>query len=190
MAAKEKEQSEANQAEEQQVDEQNTATADEEAQVEEHEENAPSREEQLEADLAEMKDKYTRLFAEFDNFRKRTAKERIGLINNAGADVIKDLLPVLDDFDRAKKANEGSEDVKAVKEGFDLIHNKFFRLLEQKGLKPMDSQGKPFDTEYHEAITDIPAPSDDLKGKVVDVIEPGYFLNDTVLRYAKVVVGK
>jgi molecular chaperone GrpE len=189
MAAKEKEHNEAKEAQEEHVEEQ-TTTADEEALIEEHEENAPSREEQLEAELAEMKDKYTRLFAEFDNFRKRTAKERIGLINNAGADVIKNLLPVLDDFDRAKKANEGSEDASAVKEGFDLIHNKFFRLLEQKGLKPMDSQGKPFDTEYHEAITDIPAPSEDLKGKVVDVIEPGYFMNDTVLRYAKVVVGK
>ena len=149
-----------------------------------------SREEQLEAMVAELKDKYTRLFAEFDNFRKRTAKERIEMLKTASGDVIKEMLPVLDDFDRAAKANEASEDINTVKEGFNLIHHKLKHSLEVKGLKPMDSIGQPFDTEYHEAITNIPAPSEDMKGKVVDVVEKGYFINDAVLRYAKVVVGQ
>lgn len=168
-----------------------TKQADDSDQEEEHSETREvSREEQLEKDLAEMKDKYTRLFAEFDNFRKRTAKERIQLMKNASADLIRDMLPVLDDLNRAKQANENADDVNSVKEGYDLIHQKFYRSLEAQGLTPMDSKGKPFDTEYHEAITNIPAPSDDLKGKVVDVVESGYFLNDMVLRYAKVVVGQ
>lgn len=146
--------------------------------------------EKLSAELAEMKEKYTRLFAEFDNFRKRTAKERIELIKNAGGEVIKDLLPVLDDLERAKNANETADDIATVKEGFDLIQHKLVHTLEQKGLKPMNSKGEPFDTNFHEALTNMPAPSEDLKGKVLEVVEPGYYLNDTVLRYAKVVVGQ
>lgn len=143
-----------------------------------------------EAESAEWKDKYLRIYAEFDNFRKRNAKERVELIKSASSEVLKDIIPVLDDFDRAIQANESNEDLAAVKEGFELIRNKTFRVLEAKGLVAMDAVGKPFDVENHEAITNIPAPSEDMKNKVVDVIEKGYFLNDKVLRFAKVVVGQ
>ncbi|MEZ4799520.1 MAG: nucleotide exchange factor GrpE [Flavobacteriales bacterium] len=144
----------------------------------------------MEKELAEWKDKYTRLFAEFDNFRKRTAKERIDLISSSTGDVLKELLPVIDDFDRAVKANESTEDVNVIKEGFVLIHHKLYKKLESKGLTPINAQGKPFDTDFHEAITSIPAPSEDLKGKVVDEVEKGYLLNDKVLRFSKVVIGQ
>lgn len=144
----------------------------------------------IEKELADWKDKYTRLFAEFDNFRKRTAKERIDLISSSTADVLKELLPVIDDFDRAVKANESTEDVNVIKEGFVLIHHKLYKKLESKGLKPINAQGQVFDTDFHEAITSIPAPSEDLKGKVVDEVEKGYLLNDKVLRFSKVVIGQ
>lgn len=137
----------------------------------------------------EANDKFLRLYSEFDNFKKRNVRERMDLIKSAGSDVLRSILPVLDDFDRAIKANESAEDIKAVKEGFSLINQKLFTLLESKGLKKMDVKGQPLDTDLHEAITQIPAPSDDLKGKVVDVIENGYYLNDGVLRHAKVIVG-
>lgn len=141
-------------------------------------------------ELAVWKDKYLRLHAEFDNFRKRSHREKADLISNAGAGVIKDMLPTLDDFDRAMTANTSNDDIVAVKQGFELIHGKLLGMLKTKGLQPMDSKGKTFDTEEHEAITQIPAPTDDLKGKVVDVVESGYTLNDRILRYAKVVVGQ
>jgi molecular chaperone GrpE len=131
-----------------------------------------------------------RLFAEFDNFRKRNAKERIELISTAAGDILKEMLPVIDDFDRAIKANETLEDVTVIKEGFTLIHNKMYKKLESKGLKPIDATGKPFDTDFHEAITSIPAPSEDLKGKVVDEVEKGYLLHEKVLRFSKVVIGQ
>lgn len=137
----------------------------------------------------EVNDKFLRLYSEFDNYKKRNARERIDLIKTAGADVLKSVLPVLDDFDRAIKANESAEDIAAVKEGFSLINHKLYHLLETKGLKKMEVIGQPLDTELHEAITQIPAPTEDLKGRVIDVIENGYYLNDVVLRYAKVVVG-
>lgn len=146
--------------------------------------------ENLEAQIADLKDKHLRLFSEFDNYRKRTAKERIELFKTANADLLIDLLPVLDDFDRALQSFEKTEDVKAIKEGVGLIQNKFKNTLEKKGLKCMDSLNKDFDTDFHEALTEIPAPSEELKSKVVDVIEKGYLLNDKVIRYAKVVVGK
>jgi molecular chaperone GrpE len=149
-----------------------------------------SVEEKLQQEVADWKDKYTRLFAEFDNFRKRTIKERADLISSSTADVLKDMLPVIDDFDRAVKANENVDDITVVKEGFVLIHNKFYKKLESKGLKPIDAQGKPFDTDFHEAITSFPAPSEDMKGKVVDEVEKGYLLNDKVLRFSKVVIGQ
>lgn len=156
------------------------------------EENVDSLDEmeQLKVELAEMKNKYVRLHAEFDNFRKRNARERVELIKNASQSVLSEMLPVLDDFDRASKANEDNDDISAVKEGFHLIHHKMFKVLEANGLKPMDAMGKAFDTDVHEAITQIPAPSKKMRGKVVDVIEKGYMLNDSVLRYAKVVVGQ
>lgn len=150
-----------------------------------------SREDQLEQEVAELKDKQIRLFAEFENFKKRTAKERIDLFRNAGVEFFEAMLPILDDFDRAAKHREEIKDTQELQKGFDLIHSKLLGILEQKGMKSMDSSvGKDFDTDFHEAITQIPAPSADMKGKVIDETEKGYFLNDKVIRYAKVVVGQ
>ncbi|MGB6037332.1 MAG: nucleotide exchange factor GrpE [Cryomorphaceae bacterium] len=137
-----------------------------------------------------INDKYLRLYSEFENFRRRTAKEKLDLMKNAGSEIVGDILPVVDDFDRAIELNKDNTDPEALKEGFKLIHHKLLHLLKNQGLKPMDSINQPFDTEYHEAITNIPAPSEDMKGKVIDVAEKGYFYNDKVLRYAKVVVGQ
>lgn len=148
-----------------------------------------SREEELELKVAELNDKYMRLYSDFENFRKRSAKEKIELIDSSNRELLSKLLPVADDFERAILSNKNIEDANAIKEGFALILNKFNTILEKEGVKPMDAKGKPFDVEYHEAITNIPAPKKSLKGKVVDVIEKGYFLKDKVLRYAKVVVG-
>ena len=136
------------------------------------------------------KDKYVRLYAEFENFRRRTAKERIELISSATGDLMKEIIPVLDDFDRAIGSNHEATDLEAVKAGFELLHNKLYRLLENKGLKPMDSKGKDFDPEVHEAIAQIPAPSEEEKGKIIDVVEKGYQLNEKILRHPKVVVGQ
>ncbi len=146
-------------------------------------------EELLKQELGIANDRYLRLYAEFDNFRRRTAKEREEARKSEGKDVIVALLPVLDDFDRAIRSMENSTDVEAVKEGVVLIQNKLKNVLAQKGLKEMQSIGDVFDPEIHEAITNIPAPSDDLKGKVVDEMEKGYYLNDKVARFAKVIVG-
>jgi molecular chaperone GrpE len=148
-----------------------------------------SQEDKLKADLAEANNKYLRLYAEFDNYKRRTNKERIDLLQTAGKDVLVSLLPVVDDFDRALKSMETATDVAAVKEGIVLVQNKLKSILTQKGLKEMESVGTVFDAEIHEAITNIPAPSDDLKGKVIDEVEKGYYLNDKVIRFAKVVVG-
>lgn len=147
-------------------------------------------EDRLEEEVTSLKDKYTRLFAEFDNYKKRTAKERVDLMQSAGKDVITKLLPVLDDLDRAMAAMGEDEGSSSVREGVELIHAKLYRFLEQEGVKAMDAMGETFDPDFHEAITTIPAPSEDLKDKIVDVIEKGYFLNGKVLRYAKVVIGK
>ncbi len=137
----------------------------------------------------DLNDRYLRLYSEFDNYRKRTNKEKLELIKSASEDLIISLLPVLDDFERALKAFEDHNADPELIAGVELIYNKFFNILKQKGLKPMDSMGKEFDTDYHEAITNIPAPSEDMKGKVVDVIQKGYLLNDKIIRFAKVVVG-
>lgn len=137
----------------------------------------------------ELNDKYLRLFSEFDNFKRRTAKEKLELAKTASEGVLKDLLTVLDDFDRANDSFEKATDVAALKEGVDLIYSKLFKTLESKGLKPMDSLHTEFDADLHEALTNIPAPEENLKGKVLDVIEKGYTLNDKIIRYAKVVVG-
>lgn len=139
---------------------------------------------------AELNNKYLRIHAEFDNYRKRTNKEKIDIISTANAGVLKDLIPIIDDFERAIANNEKAEDLKSVKEGFLLIFNKFKSSLEQKGLKAMEANGKEFDSELHEAIANIPAPSKKLKGKVVEAVEKGYYLNDKVIRFAKVVVGQ
>jgi len=145
-------------------------------------------EEKWQHDAASWKDKYLRLYAEFDNFRKRSMKERSDLLGSASADVIKELLPITDDFDRAIKANDTVNDIQVVKEGFNLIHQKLYKKLESKGLKPIQAIGEPFDTDFHEAITQIPMP--DMKGKVVDEVEKGYTLNDKVIRFSKVVIGQ
>ena len=148
-----------------------------------------SVEEKLQQDNAALNDKYLRLFAEFDNFKRRTQKERVELLQTAGKDVIVSLLSVLDDFDRANKAMEGATDVTPIREGINLVHTKLKNLLAQKGLKEMESINTVFDTDNHEAITKIPAPTEDMKGKVMDELEKGYTLNDKVIRFAKVVVG-
>lgn len=142
-----------------------------------------------EAKMAELNDKYLRLYSEFDNYRKRTIKEKSEIIKSAGEDVFKAILPTIDDFERAIKANEQATDIESIKEGMTLIYNKFKSTCLSKGLEPMDSVGKPFDADLMEAITHIPAPSEDLKGKVVDDVEKGYKLGDKVIRFAKVVVG-
>lgn len=141
------------------------------------------------SELAELKDKYLRLYADFENFRRRTAKEKLDLIGNANEGLLQALIPVVDDFERAMQSMETAEDVAAVKEGVSLIYNKLFKTLESKGLKPMTSKGEPFNADLHESVTQFPAPSDDLKGKVIDEIEKGYYLNDKVIRFAKVIVG-
>jgi molecular chaperone GrpE len=145
---------------------------------------------ELEANLAGLNDKYLRLFSEFDNYRKRTNKERLELLNTASEAVIIELLPVIDDFERGIKAMEDNDALQTSVEGMQLIYNKFISILTKKGLEPMKSIGETFDTDYHEALTNIPAPSKDLKGKVVDEIEKGYLLNGKVIRFARVVVGQ
>jgi molecular chaperone GrpE len=144
----------------------------------------------LEDELAEMKDKYLRLYSDFENFKRRTSKERVEFFKTAGQEIITAMLPVLDDFERATKSMDTAKDVSAVKEGVTLVHHKLKNILTQKGLKEMEAQGKDFDADFHEAITNIPAPSPELIGKVVDAVEKGYFLGDKVIRYAKVVVGE
>ncbi len=143
----------------------------------------------LKQDIANANEKYVRLYAEFDNYKRRTTKERIDFLQTAGKDVIVSLLGVLDDFERANKAMEAAQEIEPVKEGINLVHHKLKSLLTQKGLKEMEAKGSVFDADIHEAITSIPAPSDDLKGKVIDEVEKGYYLNDKVIRFAKVVVG-
>ena len=157
--------------------------------TEEQVEEAPA-EQTMEEKYNELNDKFVRLYAEFDNFRRRTNKEKVDLISSASASILKDLVPVLDDFERALENNEKSDDIEAVKEGVKLVAHKFKSLLESKGLKQMVAKGEPFDSEFHEAIANIPAPEDSLKGKVVDDVEKGYLLNEKVIRFAKVVVGQ
>lgn len=140
--------------------------------------------------IAELNDKYLRLYSEFDNYRKRTSKERIELFKTAGQDIMTDLVPVMDDFERALQNMDKKGDVKTIRQGVDLVYNKFKSTLESKGLKAFKSIDQDFDPEVHEAITKIPAPSKKQIGKVVDEVEKGYMLNDKVIRYAKVVVGQ
>ncbi len=135
-------------------------------------------------DYNELKDKYLRMFAEFDNYKKRTVKERIDTLKTASQDTLSAFLPIVDDFDRAAKNGEG------LNEGIQLIYNKLNGIMSQRGIKAMESNGEEFNAEFHEAITEIPVPDDAMKGKVIDTVEKGYFLNDKIIRYAKVVVGK
>ena len=145
---------------------------------------------ELKEKVADLNDKNLRLLAEFDNFRKRNAKERLELLKSAGQDVLQTILPTFDDFERALQLMEKATDVVAVRDGVSLIYNKLKSTLESRGLKQFDSVGEIFDAEKHEAITEVPAASEDMKGKVVAEIEKGYMLNDKIIRYAKVVVGK
>ncbi|MEP7143408.1 MAG: nucleotide exchange factor GrpE [Ferruginibacter sp.] len=151
---------------------------------------AGSAVDKLQSELDEQKDKYIRLFAEFDNFKRRNAKERVELIQTAGKEVITSLLDVLDDCDRAEKQMQASNDLKQVKEGIQLVFGKLRNTLQSKGLKAMESINTDFDVEKHEAITEIPSPVPELVGKVVDEVQKGYYLNDKIIRFAKVVVGK
>lgn len=173
------------------VNEDNAGKGGEEAQQEPQQEQ-PSVEEQLTAKLAESNDKYIRLAAEFDNYRRRVAKEKLDLISTAGEDVIKGLLPVLDDCERALQvldASTDSEAVKAAKEGTELIYNKLMNYLKSKGLAPIEAVGKELDTDFHEAVAQFPVQEPEKKNKIFDVTQQGYTLNGKVIRFAKVVVG-
>ncbi|MEG1564008.1 MAG: nucleotide exchange factor GrpE [Bacteroides sp.] len=162
------------------------------------EEKAPlTREQELEKQIKEakaqtedQKDKYLRLAAEFDNYRKRTLKEKANLILNGGEKSLNSILPVIDDLERAIKTMDTATDVAAVKEGVELIYSKFITILAQNGVKIIETKGQPLDTDYHEAIAVIPAPEEEQKGKIIDCMQTGYTLNDKVLRHAKVVVGE
>ena len=156
----------------------------------EEEKEEPKKEPTAVDKLAELQDRYLRLSAEYDNFRKRTLKEKIDLQKSANHHLLEAILPVADDFDRAMQSVDEATDIKAVKEGMKLISGKFQGFLKQQGVKEIDAVKKEFDTDLHEAITKIPAPSKKLKGKVVDVIQKGYYLNDKVLRFSKVVIGE
>jgi molecular chaperone GrpE len=150
-----------------------------------------TKEEQLEIELQEAKDKYLRLYSDFENFRKRTQKEKLDLFKTAGEEIITALLPVIDDFERASKAMQDAKDIDSVKDGMKLIHEKMLSILKQKGLEATPSQiGEPFNVELHDAITQVPAPSKNEVGKVIDEVEKGYSLNGKVIRYTKVVVGQ
>jgi len=167
-----------------------TASAEAEAQEENTDQTEAAAGASPAAELAEMKDKYIRLMAEFENFRRRTAKERIDLAKTASQDLMSDLLPVIDDMERARQSMEATKDVDAMLQGLELVFHKLKHVTQQKGLKPMDIKaGDDFDSDMHEAVTQIPAPSEELKGKIVDVIEKGYTLNDKVIRFAKVIIG-
>ena len=155
----------------------------------EHEALTKKFEEQAEK-LQEMNDRYLRATAEFDNFRKRTAKEKADLIKYGGENVLMDIIPVVDNFERAMQAIETAKEIEPVKEGIFLIYGKFTELLKQKGIKEIEAVNLDFNTDIHEAVTKIPAPSEEMKGKVVDVVEKGYMLYDKVIRFSKVVVGE
>jgi len=171
-----------------QESEENTTNTDAEATAQEGEqdENQNAKAKQLE----ELKDKHLRLMAEFENFKRRSVREKMDIMKNAAKDTMTVLLPVLDDFDRARKAAEENDKGDLFAEGIGLVYKKLYSTLEQKGLKPMETNGEAFDPELHEALTEVPAPTEDLKGKVIDTIEKGYWLNDKIIRHAKVVVGK
>lgn len=181
-----KEENEDNRTEDVNVENTENTTSDEQTNTEEQAQENNSGEDQIK----ELNDKYVRLYSEFDNYRKRTNKEKIELIANANASLLGDILPTLDDFERAIANNENTEDVEILKEGFALIYNKFKTVLENKGLKQMTAKGEKFDSEIHEAIANIPAPEESLIGCVVDDVTKGYYLNDKVIRHAKVVVGQ
>ena len=161
-----------------------------EAKTEEHELTPEERIAELEQELEKEKKEYLFLMAEFDNFRKRTMKEKIEIMKNGAEKAMSDILPVIDDFERALQAMGEQTDVKSLKEGVELIYNKFIKYLEANGVKALDSNKAEFDTELHEAVANFPTPEEELKGKVIDTVQKGYKINDKVLRHAKVVVGQ
>lgn len=196
MAQKDKNDSKKDQAKEVTLDPEEQKRADsqgeEKSDKKKGDESDSSTEEEMvpKSKYDQLNDKLIRLAAEFDNFKKRTARERVDLLQTAAKDTIADLLPILDDFDRAKKLADDESSDESFSEGVQLVYQKLHSTLKKRGLKVMESDGEEFDAELHEALTEIPAPSDDLKGKVVDTIEKGYFLQDKIIRHAKVVVGK
>lgn len=154
------------------------------------EDNTSSTNASNDHELAELKDKYLRLMAEFENFKRRTVREKLETMSMAARDTLVKLLPILDDFDRAKSVADDEQTEETFTEGVTLVYQKLHSIMRQMGLEPMESTGADFDPEYHEAVTEVPAPSDDMKGKNIDTIEKGYTLNDKIIRHAKVVVGK
>ena len=172
------------------AEQQTESVQDENTQEEPQEETVEAKLAKSEAEAADLKDRLLRQMAEFDNYRKRTMKEKAEIILNGSAGVVTDILPVIDDLERAIANSAKSEDFGALKEGIELIYNKLMHILEQKGLQKISPKNEPFDTDFHEAIAMIPAPSEDLKGKVLDCAIDGYKLNDKVLRHAKVAVGE
>ena len=171
--------------------EQVETTQAETVEVEEQVTEEQTKEEKLEAELKQEKDKFLRLFAEFENYKRRTSKERIELFSTASEDVMKTLLPVLDDFERALTHIEEDKEAEELRKGVLLIYQKLIKTLEQKGLKAIEvNKGDAFNADNHEAITQIPAPSDDLKGKIIDIVEKGYLLGEKVIRFPKVVIGQ
>ena len=166
------------------------STKVEEQETDQNVEETVSEVDQLTNELTESKDKYLRLYAEFENFKKRTVKEKLDLMKNAAQDTISKMLPVLDDFDRAKSSAEDDGTNEVFSEGVTLVYNKLHSTLSNLGVSPMESTGEEFDPELHEAVTEIPAPDESMKGKIVDTILTGYYLNDKIIRHAKVVVGK
>lgn len=180
-----REKTEEKKQEEEEQQEQEEAEAQQEEKEEEKKKEKSDKEK-----LAELQDKYLRLTAEYDNYRKRTLKEKMELTKSAGEDILKGLLPIMDDFERALQSIDDAGDNQAVKDGIYLIYNKFKDFLKQQGLQEIEAQDKDFDTDKHEAVSKVPAQNEDMKGKVVDVVQKGYYLNDKVLRYAKVVVGE
>lgn len=164
-------------------------TQNEEETNTESEENSVKGEQSPEDKYNDLNDRFLRLYAEFDNYRKRTNKEKMDIISNANEKLLLDLVPTIDDFERAIENNEKSDDIDSIKEGFNLIYNKFKTTLEAKGLKQMQAKGEAFNSELHEAIANLPSDAK-MKGKVIDDIEKGYFLNDKVIRFAKVIVGQ
>jgi molecular chaperone GrpE len=171
-------------------------TEQQEASVAENEAALPNAEEaeasamaKMEAELSATNDKYLRLYSDFENYKKRISRDRIELIKSAGSDILLSILPVLDDMERALKAMGDTADLKAAKDGIQLVYQKMKAIMEGKGLKAMESVGKTFDADLHDAITNMPAPSEDMKGKVIEEIEKGYYLFDKVIRHAKVIVG-
>jgi molecular chaperone GrpE len=169
-------------------EEKEVEAAEEEGSTEDDMKNAST--EQLAAELSEMKDKYLRLYAEFDNYRKRTMREKEMFVKTASENTISALLPAVDDFARAIKAADAEDNDETVSDGVRLVYNKLMKALEQRGLKVMESTGETFNPDLHEALTKIPAPTEEMKGKVIDTVERGYYLNDKIIRYAKVIVGQ